>query len=43
MKVGREYFRKTMDDYYQKRGWSLDDASPLPEKIKELELDFTLV
>ncbi len=42
LKVGREYFKKSMDDYYRQRGWCLEKAAPLPEKIKELELDFTL-
>jgi aldehyde:ferredoxin oxidoreductase len=42
IKVDRNEFRKIMDDYYTKRGWSLSDTSPLPEKIKELELEFVL-
>jgi aldehyde:ferredoxin oxidoreductase len=40
--VNRNEFKKMLDDYYNNRGWSLTEASPLPGKLKELGLDFVL-
>jgi aldehyde:ferredoxin oxidoreductase len=40
--VERDEFSKTLDDYYSQRGWNLETASPVREKIEELGLGFVL-
>jgi aldehyde:ferredoxin oxidoreductase len=42
MKVGREQFAEILDNHYRQRGWCPEKAAPLPEKLAELGLDFTV-